>query len=270
MLKRFKTLSLTFLTHPDNAQPSLSGLSLQALYAGLFGEERPRPMLMWLALLVTLLHVLVAQKLRQPTPPLIQAKPLMMEVALISAAAPKQAETVTQPVAQPKPEPPKKKPLKPLKKKPKPLVHKPVDIPKKPALKPIKAPAPVQEAEPEEAPVQSPPAPVKAAPPKVATAPNKAEVFTEANFQANYGYNPKPVYPSIARRERWEGKVTLRVRVSAEGYSDDVSVQRSSGHEELDDAAVAAVKKWRFIPAKRGSTPVSSSVLVPIIFNLHH
>ncbi len=150
-------------------------------------------------------------------------------------------------------------------------VMKAVVTPKKAVAKPIKAPAPV-EAEPEEVESESPPAPVpvKAAVPKVGTAPKKAEVFTEANFEANYGYNPKPVYPSIARREHWVGRVTLRVQVSANGTSDSVRVQHSSGHEELDESAVEAVQKWRFIPAKRGDTPISSSVLVPIIFTLNN
>jgi protein TonB len=45
-------------------------------------------------------------------------------------------------------------------------------------------------------------------------------------------------------------------------------VDRSSGHDMLDESAIEAVKKWRFIPAKRGETPVASSVIVPIIFTL--
>ncbi|MCX7089460.1 MAG: energy transducer TonB [Methylococcales bacterium] len=101
-------------------------------------------------------------------------------------------------------------------------------------------------------------------------APKKADVFVEANYHANYGYNPKPIYPSIAKRLGWKGKVILHVQVSAAGESTSVSVQQSSGHEELDDAAVEAVKQWRFIPAKRGNTPVSSSVQVPLNFNLNY
>ncbi len=72
----------------------------------------------------------------------------------------------------------------------------------------------------------------------------------------------------MAKSRGWTGKVMLRVQVSAQGLSDSVAVDQSSGHEILDEAAVEAVKQWRFIPAKRGETPVASSVIVPIIFNL--
>jgi protein TonB len=36
----------------------------------------------------------------------------------------------------------------------------------------------------------------------------------------------------------------------------------------LDEAAVSAVEGWRFVPAKRGDTPVASTVMVPINFKL--
>lgn len=270
MFKRFDTLLLMNPPYLKPYQSTWIGRQLSAVTSGLFGEERPRPMMMWLMVLVALLHVVIAQRLLRPLEPLTQAKPLMMEVALMSTAAPQVSETVTKPVAESKPEPPKPKPPKPLKKKLKPAVRKPVEVPKK-LISPIKKPAP-KHSEAEEAVADSPPvaAPVKPAAPKVATAPRKAEVFTEANFRPNYGYNPKPVYPGIARRQHWEGRVTLRVQVSADGTSDAVHVHHSSGHEELDDSAVDAVRKWRFIPAKRGDTPVSSSVLVPIIFTLNN
>ncbi|MEQ1635731.1 MAG: energy transducer TonB [Methylococcales bacterium] len=270
MLKRFQTLVLFRPRNPHSQLSPRIGQSIKALWSSLMGEERPRPMTLLLTLLVLAVHLWVVQKLLTPLEPLTLAKPLMMEVSLMAAAAPQQSETVTKPVKEPKPEPLKPKPPKPIKQKLKPVVRKAVEVPKKAVIKTVKMPAPTEPQETVSEAPPAPPAPVKAAAPKVATAPNKAEVFTEANFRANYGYNPKPVYPSIARREHWEGKVTLRVQVGADGSSDTVGVHHSSGHEELDDAAVEAVKKWRFIPAKRGETPVSSSVLVPIIFNLHN
>jgi len=62
----------------------------------------------------------------------------------------------------------------------------------------------------------------------------------------------------------------LRVNVSAEGLSLSVAVHQSSGHESLDDAAVEAVEKWKFIPAKKGDKAVPCTVIVPINFTLNN
>lgn len=66
----------------------------------------------------------------------------------------------------------------------------------------------------------------------------------------------------------WEGRVVLRVEVLADGSAGAVSVAKSSGHEALDDAALEAVRRWKFVPAKRDGAAVNSSVNVPINFNL--
>ena len=65
-----------------------------------------------------------------------------------------------------------------------------------------------------------------------------------------------------------EGKVLLKVRVSAQGTALDVAVSKSSGFSRLDAAAADAVTHWRFVPAKRGDEAVDSSVIVPITFAL--
>ena len=98
--------------------------------------------------------------------------------------------------------------------------------------------------------------------------PSKTEPFIDANISANYAENPKPEYPSIARSMGWQGKVMLRVKVSEEGLSDAVEIEYSSGHDILDESALEAIKQWRFTPAKRGETPIASSIIVPIIFTL--
>lgn len=85
---------------------------------------------------------------------------------------------------------------------------------------------------------------------------------------AAYLSNPPPAYPAEARRDHQEGRVLLRVLVSAEGQSREVSIDQSSGFSRLDEAAVAVVRNWRFIPGQRGDTAVEASVLVPIIFKL--
>ncbi len=80
--------------------------------------------------------------------------------------------------------------------------------------------------------------------------------------------NAPPRYPYLARRQGQEGRVVLRVRVSAGGDPMSVRVRQSSGYRRLDDAAVKAVGTWRFTPARRGGIPVAGSVDVPISFRL--
>jgi protein TonB len=62
--------------------------------------------------------------------------------------------------------------------------------------------------------------------------------------------------------------VLLQVQVTADGAADSVELQTGSGSTRLDQAALEAVKNWRFIPAKRGEQPVSASVVVPVRFSL--
>lgn len=83
-----------------------------------------------------------------------------------------------------------------------------------------------------------------------------------------YSYNPKPAYPRSARRRGQEGTVLLRVEVLANGRVGEVVVDTSSGYESLDEAAVKAVRKWRFTPARRGSARVNCWVRVPVEFDL--
>ncbi len=228
-----------------------------AFFAALLGEERPGDMLILLTTLVLLLHVWMIIWLLRPnelsiTPP----QPLPMTVSMISISDPKPS-IAQPPPAQPPPmkkAEPKKLPVKPVPKTAQPKAQEPLDI------KPVE-----QAAEPSQS-LQAPPS-------SPANSSSKAETiseqpFTEANFKAKYLNNPSPDYPSMAKDHGWQGRVRLRVQVSAEGLSLSVRVENSSGHEILDDAAIEAVKQWRFIPAKRGETIVASSVVVPITFNL--
>lgn len=67
---------------------------------------------------------------------------------------------------------------------------------------------------------------------------------------------------------REEGKVILRVVVSPDGNPKQIELAHSSGSERLDKAALAAVRRWRFVPARQGETVIEATVLVPIIFKL--
>jgi TonB family protein len=83
-----------------------------------------------------------------------------------------------------------------------------------------------------------------------------------------YAENPKPLYPQEARKKGYEGEVLLRVEVLSSGRVGEIEVKRSSGHEVLDRSAISAVKQWRFIPAKKGETPIPVWVNIPVAFQL--
>lgn len=63
-------------------------------------------------------------------------------------------------------------------------------------------------------------------------------------------YSVQPKYPSAARSQGVEGVTAVKMLVSASGKVEEAFVVQSSGNASLDEAAVAAVYKWRFSPAK--------------------
>lgn len=64
--------------------------------------------------------------------------------------------------------------------------------------------------------------------------------------------NPTPSYPRKALRLRWEGTVRLRIQVDASGVVRDVELVESSGHDVLDEAAIAGFHRWVFQARKAG------------------
>lgn len=81
---------------------------------------------------------------------------------------------------------------------------------------------------------------------------------------------PEPTYPEQARRDGIQGRVILAIEILENGRPGSVAVQRSSGHEDLDEAAVKAVKNWRFTAARNSQTgqAVSCRTTLPVTFTL--
>jgi protein TonB len=111
-------------------------------------------------------------------------------------------------------------------------------------------------------------APAAAAAPAAPATAAVAPTITPPRFDAAYLDNPAPAYPPAARRAGVQGRVVLRVRVSAAGEPVEVTVATSSGAPRLDHAAVATVRRWKFVPAREGERAVEAWVLVPIVFAL--
>ncbi|MGH8550785.1 MAG: energy transducer TonB [Methylococcales bacterium] len=238
------------------------GRSSRLLFESLTGEENPTRLLGELTLLVLLLHVWIIESIIDSREPTVPAQPLVMDVSLIAASVekPKAAAPVVK--QQPAPKSPKKVRLPPKKT---PLAL----IPRKAPVVPAPAAAPESVAsKPQSSQTQTSSSSASPAAAGKKNIKSDTETFTEARYQPNYRNNPAPEYPRIARKRGWEGTVLLLIQVTREGHCANVTVHRTSGHESLDKAAVEATRKWTFIPAKRGETPVASSVIVPIRFTL--
>lgn len=102
---------------------------------------------------------------------------------------------------------------------------------------------------------EAPPAPP--APPKMI--PASALQYLEA---------APPEYPRASRRLNETGNVLLRVYIDERGLPASVQISRSSGFARLDEAALAAVKKWRFKPYAENGQPMAGWAVIPVIFEL--
>jgi len=191
-----------------------------------------------------------------PPPQHLMQKARAVTAPILARLAPLRVEPRVQPPAQPQAERPAQ---------PRPLERR---IARK--ARPAKQPAPrISEPSPPPAPLAETPAPAApAAPVAAAPQPAPAVPLSEPVFDAAYLENPSPSYPSMSRRLHEQGRVILRVLVNAAGRADEVQLRASSGHSRLDDTARDTVKRWRFVPARRGAEPVPAWVLVPISFSL--
>ena len=99
----------------------------------------------------------------------------------------------------------------------------------------------------------------------------QSEPVEEVDFGSMNGpqflHQEMPVYPLMARRLGKEGRVVLRLTIDEEGNLLEVEVVEGAGFG-FTEAAVAAVKKSTFLPARKGEKTVKSKALLPIRFFL--
>ncbi|HET8610493.1 MAG TPA: energy transducer TonB [Burkholderiales bacterium] len=239
----------------------------------------------WLTItLVTAIHIAVGyglwQTVRQVVTPAVSTQPLLVELL-----APRPVTPPTMPVSPAPPPPEKIEPITPPEPavSPRPVVHE-MPQPKlqkrhrkhhsRPIRKTTRKPALAAKHKTPPQPVDSPmPAavrPVPSAPPAAAAAePATPPVIrVPVNYNADYLRNPAPAYPPLARRLGHAGKVLLHVLVDGSGRPQKVEIKKSSGYQRLDQSALDAVRKWRFVPAREADHAVASWVTIPIIFKL--
>jgi len=77
-----------------------------------------------------------------------------------------------------------------------------------------------------------------------------------------------PRYPIDCRRRREQGTVVLALTLGVDGAVQTIAVARSSGFPRLDEAALGAVRTWRWAPVLRAGQPVIVRGVVEIPFVL--
>lgn len=77
----------------------------------------------------------------------------------------------------------------------------------------------------------------------------------------------QPEYPELARRARLEGPVILEATIDRQGNVINVTVLRGLGLG-LDDAAMEAVKQWKYTPTYYNGRPVEILLTVTVQFTL--
>lgn len=106
----------------------------------------------------------------------------------------------------------------------------------------------------------TPIAPIQAGP----AAPAALPAVQLPSSDADYLQNPKPAYPAISRRLNEQGRTTVRVLIGTDGQPQRAEIGKSSGYSRLDDAALVAVMRWRYVPGKRGGVAEAMWFNVPI------
>jgi protein TonB len=187
-----------------------------------------------------------------PPPPDIPPPPqVAIMVAPPDDLPPPEFKAEAPPPDPPKPEPPKPEPPKPT--PPKPTPPKPRPAPPKQVTQPQPPSADsTADAQPSSAPV----APRASGPQTLDAA--QVGVLTPAS----------PIYPMRSKRNGDQGLVMVRVLIDTSGRPSQVLVQTSSGHSELDEAALSGVRAARFRPHIEAGVAQPVWVLYPINFKL--
>lgn len=208
-------------------------------------------------------HASVYQQLTFGNPSVKQPDtPPLVTVSLVATSAvPMPAEPLPQPVvpvAQPEPvvAPPVPEPP------PTPVKPKQTVKPAKPLSRPVE-----QRVEPAPS-VHVPQVIASATPAEAGPASVDVPTLEPPRADAAYLKNPPPAYPKMLLRRGVEGSVLVRAQVQDDGHCSKVQLNESSGFRMFDEAALRAVKDWRFVPARQGENTVVAWVDVPIAFRI--
>jgi protein TonB len=73
------------------------------------------------------------------------------------------------------------------------------------------------------------------------------------------------IYPPLARRMGWEGKVTVSFIIVSDGHVNEIEVKESSGRDILDTSAIETIRAASPFPAP----PIAAQIIIPILYRLN-
>lgn len=94
------------------------------------------------------------------------------------------------------------------------------------------------------------------------------EVANRGDLAASMASGIPPRYPIESRRLKEQGTVILDVLVGESGMVETIKIQTSSGYQRLDQAALQAVRKWKWHPFIQNGQPMKIRGVVEIPFVL--
>ncbi len=97
----------------------------------------------------------------------------------------------------------------------------------------------------------------------------QAEAFVAYDTPPEPVHMEAAVYPEMARQAEAEGTVMVLVTIDTTGRVIDARVTRSDAIESLQNAAVAAARRWLFRPARQRDVPVQVQIEIPFRFTLN-
>jgi periplasmic protein TonB len=102
--------------------------------------------------------------------------------------------------------------------------------------------------------------------PTLAPSPAVRPVRVSHMMEGNLIHRVQPDYPPLARQARIQGTVVLRAIISREGRIENL--QLVSGHPMLVQAAIDAVRQWRYRPYVLNDQPVEVETQITVNFTL--
>ena len=118
-------------------------------------------------------------------------------------------------------------------------------------------------------PPSPPPAPPKPPEPVPTPAPAVPVRKSYGVVMSNLVHQVQPVYPPLARASRTQGVVLLEAVITRDGTIDPARIRVISGHVLLNEAAIDAIKQWRYKPTLLSGEPVEIITTITINFSFN-